>query len=64
MTGEKPMFLTLTMKEGGTVGFGGNQTGKTIGNSSISIHNIWLLASMTLSNAIVSDISETTSFEL
>ena len=25
---------------------------------------IWLLASMTLSNAVVSDISETTSFEL
>ena len=24
MTGEKSMFLTLTMKEGGTVGFGGN----------------------------------------
>lgn len=43
MTGEKPMFLTLTMKEGGTVGFGGNQTGKTIGNSSISIHNIWFV---------------------
>jgi len=31
MTGEKSMFLTLTMKEGGTVGFGGNQTGKIIG---------------------------------
>ena len=33
------------MKEGGTVGFGGNQTGKiigtgTIGNSSISINNV------------------------
>jgi len=25
MTGEKSMFLTLTMKEGGTVGFGGNR---------------------------------------
>jgi len=42
------MFLTLTMKEGGTVGFGGNQTGKiigtgTIGNSSISINNVWLV---------------------
>jgi len=24
MTGEMSMFLTLTMKEGGTVGFGGN----------------------------------------
>jgi len=36
------------MKEGGTVGFGGNQTGKiigsgTIGNSSISINNVWLV---------------------
>jgi len=42
------MFLTLTMKEGGTVGFGGNQTSKiigtgTIGNSSISINNVWLV---------------------
>jgi len=36
------------MKEGGTVRFGGNQTGKiigtrTIGNSSISINNVWLV---------------------
>ena len=36
------------MKEGGTVGFGGNQTGKIIGtrtisNSSISINNVWLV---------------------
>ena len=36
------------MKEGRTVGFGGNQTGKiigssTIGNSSISINNVWLV---------------------
>jgi len=36
------------MKEEGTVGFGGNQTGKiigtsTIGNSSISINNVWLV---------------------
>ena len=36
------------MKEGGTVGFGENQTGKiigssTIGNSSISINNVWLV---------------------
>jgi len=42
------LFLTLTMKEGGTVGFGGNQTGKIIGsgmigNSSISINNVWLV---------------------
>jgi len=42
------MFLTLTMKEGGTVGFKGNQNVKiigtgTIGNSSISINNVWLV---------------------
>ena len=42
MTGEKSMFLSLTMKEGGNVKFGGNQSGKiigtgTIGNSSTSI---------------------------
>ena len=48
MMGERSLFLTLTMKEGGTVGFGGNQTGKiigtgTIGNSSISINNAWLV---------------------
>jgi len=46
MTGERSIFLTLTMKEGGTVRFGGNQTGKifgtgTIGNFSISINNVW-----------------------
>jgi len=48
MTGDRSLFLTLTMKVGGTVGFGGNQTGKiigtgTIGNSSISINNVWLV---------------------
>ena len=48
MTGERSMFLTLTMKKGGSVRFGGNQTGKiigtrTIGNSSISINNVWLV---------------------
>jgi len=48
MTGDMSLFLTLTMKEGGTVGFGGNQTGKiigsgTIGSSSISINNVWLV---------------------
>jgi len=42
------MFLTLTMKEGGNVKFGGNQSGKiigtgTIGYSSISINNVWLV---------------------
>jgi len=31
MTGEKSMFLTLAMKEGGNVKFGGNQYGKIIG---------------------------------
>jgi len=48
MTGENSMFLTLTMREGGNVKFGGNQSGKiigtgTIGNSSISINNVWLV---------------------
>jgi len=48
MKWEKSMFLTLTMKEGGDVKFGGNQTGKiigtiTIGNSSVSINNVWLV---------------------
>ncbi|KAK2445742.1 putative mitochondrial protein [Trifolium repens] len=42
------MFQTLTLKEGGTVGFGGNQKGKIIGtcivgNSSLSIKNVWLV---------------------
>ena len=42
------MFLTLTMKEGETVGFGGHQNSKiigigTIGNSSISINNVWFV---------------------
>jgi len=48
MTGERSLFLTLTTKEGRTVGFGGNKTGKiigtgTIGNSTISINNVWLV---------------------
>lgn len=42
------MFQTLTPKEGGTLGFGGNQKGKiirtsTIGNSSLSINDAWLV---------------------
>jgi len=42
------MFLILTVKEGGKVKFGGNQSGNvigtgTIGNSSISINNVWLV---------------------
>jgi hypothetical protein len=48
MTGEKSMFLTLTMKEGGNGKFGGNTAGKiigtvTIGNSSIFINNVLLV---------------------
>ena len=48
MTGEMSMFLTLIMKEGGPMGFGGNQNGKiigigTIGNSFISIKNVWVV---------------------
>ncbi|PNX89553.1 zinc knuckle family protein, partial [Trifolium pratense] len=31
MTGEKQLFSKLTLKEGGSVGFGGNQKGKIIG---------------------------------
>ncbi|XP_050888860.1 uncharacterized protein LOC127094028 [Lathyrus oleraceus] len=47
MTGEKLMFQTLTLKEEGSVGFGGGQKGKiigtgTIGNSLISTNNIWM----------------------
>lgn len=42
------MFQTLTLKEWGTVKFGGNQKEKfigmgTVGNSSFSINNVWLL---------------------
>jgi len=37
------MFLTLILKEGGTIEFGRNQTGKNIGNSSISINNVWFV---------------------
>jgi len=42
------MFLTLKIKDGGSVKFGGNQSGKiigigTIGNFSISINNVWLV---------------------
>jgi len=48
MIGEKYMFLTLAMNEGGNLKFGGNQSGKiigtgTIGNASISISNAWLV---------------------
>jgi len=48
MIGEKSIFLTLTMKEGGNVKFGGNQADKiigtgTIGNTFISINNMWLV---------------------
>jgi len=48
MTGEKSMFQTLAKKEGADMGFGVNQKGKvigmgTIGNSSISINNVWFV---------------------
>jgi len=48
MTGEKHMFQTLIMKEGGIVRFGGNHEGKSVGtrtidNSSISINNVWFV---------------------
>jgi hypothetical protein len=48
MTGDKHLFHTLNLKEGGTVGFGGNQRGKIIGignvgNSSLSISDVWLV---------------------
>jgi len=47
------MFLTLTLKEGGNVKFRGNQFGKiisigTIGNSFISINNVWLVDGLEL----------------
>jgi len=40
MKGERSMFLTLTMKEGGTVRFGGNQYGKIIGTRKIGNSSI------------------------
>ncbi|CAJ2654631.1 unnamed protein product [Trifolium pratense] len=48
MTGDKRLFSKLTLKEGGSVGFGGNQKGKiigtgTVGNSSLSINDVWLV---------------------
>ncbi|KAK2359506.1 putative mitochondrial protein [Trifolium repens] len=48
MTGDKLLFHTLNQQEGGTVGFGGNQKGRiigigTVGNSSLSISNVWLV---------------------
>lgn len=47
------MFQTLTLKEGGTVGFRGNKKGNiietgTIGNSSVSINNVWLVDGLKL----------------
>jgi hypothetical protein len=46
MTGERHLFKDLVMKEGCMVGLEGNQQGKivgtgTIGNSFISINNVW-----------------------
>ena len=37
MIAEKFMFFTLTMKEGGNVKFGGNQSGKIVGTGTINI---------------------------
>jgi len=35
------MFLTLTMKEGGSVKFGGNQFGKIVGTGTIDqLHSV------------------------
>lgn len=49
MMREKLMFQTLTLKEEGSVGFGGGQKGEiigidTIGNSLISVNNVWLVS--------------------
>lgn len=48
MMGKKHMIQTLTLKEGISVGFGGNRKGEiigisNIGNSSIYIYNVWLV---------------------
>lgn len=45
------MFQTLSLKEGGIAGFGGNQKGKiigmdTIGNSFVSINNVCLVGGL------------------
>lgn len=47
MMGENLMFQTLTLNEEEGEGFGGGQKGKiigtnTIGNSPISVNNVWL----------------------
>jgi hypothetical protein len=51
MTSNKQMFKSLSFEEGGAVGFGGNQKGKiigkgSVGNSSISIDNVWLVVGL------------------
>jgi hypothetical protein len=48
MTAERHMFRSLNLIEGGSVGFGGKQKGKIIGtgivgNSSLSINDVWLV---------------------
>ncbi|MCH96509.1 serine/threonine protein kinase SRPK1, partial [Trifolium medium] len=48
MTGDKQLFQSLTPHDGGLVGFGGNQKSKitgigTVGNSSLSISDVWLV---------------------
>src|SRR4030065_1975158 len=52
MIGDRSMFQTLSMQEGGSVGFGGNQKRKIvgtgmIGNSSLSINNVWMVEGLT-----------------
>src|SRR4030067_1155764 len=59
MTGDKSMFQTLSMKEGGSVGFGGHQKEKIvgtgmIGKSSISINNVWLVEGLTHNHLSIS----------
>lgn len=48
MTGERHMFQTLTLREGGTMWFRGNQKGNiigtcTIGYFSLSFNDVWLV---------------------
>jgi hypothetical protein len=57
MTGERHMFQDHELKPGGTVGFGGNQKGKiigngTIGNGSLSSINFFLLVQGLMHNLL------------
>jgi len=49
MTGDRSLFLTLTMKVGGTVGFGGNQTGKIMVENLKMSHLKYFVKNMELS---------------